>query len=526
MNELINKQEELDTLKMTHNSLSEKFNLISNILSAKPNSDPGVQKFKYLLYGDFLEFANEESSLAEEAKAILIMQSIEKDLQLIIDFPAVYNKNKIAIGGGFSSGKSAFVNSFFDTNDIKLPIGIEPVTAIPTYVVSSTDNSIKGHSSKGGSVEIEQKFYEHLSHNFVKSLNFNLKDIMPFITIGTPLKPEYFKNVCLIDTPGYDPALADGFTDEDKKTAFEYLEQADSLIWMIGLDSGGTFPASDLNFLSELDLTSKKLFIVANKAELRSESDLESILDEIQENLEDFDIPFYGISAFSSMTHQEYLFKKNSLFKFLKVENKKTVQIQNKIINNIDTVFDMYKKAIEQDISRVGKMKRSVKSLEIDLLQLGYDSDESQISNRIEFLKKSLSINELKNHLSKLEKIREQMLTAIYGVSGINRRSRKHSSPSKPSRPKKAAKRLTKEQQQQLPPKKAARPLTKKQQQQLLQKKWRALLKAQRKSGMTVAAFCFQESLSESTFYRWRKRLQRPVTKQSLSLQELLDQFI
>lgn len=359
----------------------DKFDLVSKILSAKPNSKKGLRTFKKLLYGDFLKFANDESSLAEEANAILMMQAIEKELQLIIGFPTVYSKNIIAIGGGFSSGKSAFVNSFFKQKNIKLPIGIEPVTAIPTYVVSSNKNFVKGFSNSGGSIDIDVEFYGKLSHDFVKSFNFNLKKIMPFMTIGTPLDQKYFKDICLIDTPGYNPSISDGFTERDKKTAFEFLERANALIWMIGLDSNGTIPASDLKFLSKLDLTNKKLFIVANKSDLKPKSELNDILEEIEDILNDSDIDFDGISAFSANFQKEDLYKKMSLFDFLQKENNPT-QIQEKIISKIDTVFNMYKNAIEKDKKKMEKMKSNINSLELDLVELGLDIESSDSSQQ------------------------------------------------------------------------------------------------------------------------------------------------
>jgi transposase-like protein len=44
--------------------------------------------------------------------------------------------------------------------------------------------------------------------------------------------------------------------------------------------------------------------------------------------------------------------------------------------------------------------------------------------------------------------------------------------------------------------------------------KWRGILRAQERSGLSVQAFCRKNKLAESTFYRWRRR---PGVEQSLS---------
>ncbi len=286
------KKEECLTLKSAHHAVNTKFSLISNLLSAKQSDNQGLAEFKRIFSEDFIDFANKESSLAEEARMILDLQNIEHELDLIVNTEGIASKNIIAIGGGFSSGKSAFVSSFFKSNEIELPIGINPVTAIPSYITSGNKDLIKGLSKKGGSINISTSLYKELSHDFVKSFDFNLKDIMPAMVIETEI--EKYDQICFIDTPGYNPAATDGFTSEDKNTAQEFLEQANTLLWLIGLDSNGTIGQTDLDFLEALDLYDKELYIIANKADLRAESDLEDILDEIEESLEDCDIPIAG----------------------------------------------------------------------------------------------------------------------------------------------------------------------------------------------------------------------------------------
>ncbi len=394
--------------------LDKTFNFVSSLLSAKASPHNGLETFISIFNDDFLGFANEASSLAEEAKALLLLQAIMKELELIAYYPITATKNIIAIGGGFSSGKSEFISSFFIDDCIKLPIGLEPVTAIATYVVADKENKILGFSNKGGSIEIEAKLYESLSHKFVKSFDFNLKDIMPFMTIGTPLDQELFENICLIDTPGYDPAHTDGFTQDDKDTAFEFISQAHSLIWMISIDNG-TITSPDLNFLKTLDIENKGLYIVINKADGLSQKNIENIVDLVADILDDDDIEFEGISAYSSTEKQEYYFLKTSLVDFLKEENF-SISTERKILFDLNIVIDMYRNAIQKDIENQKNIQKSISSLKLDVLQYSgsiNDEMERKFNKSIDLLNTNFSHKNFDTQLKELNRIHLSMENTI-----------------------------------------------------------------------------------------------------------------
>lgn len=385
-------EEKLEKAELAKQNISIKYDLISNILSAKRSKNQGLDEFNKVFHA-FLEFANDESSVANEAEMLLSLQGIEKELILITNFSNIYNKNIIAIGGGFSSGKSSFVSSFFTNSSISLPIGINPVTAIPTYIVSG-GNSIRGYSNEGGSFEINTHLYEELSHDFVKSFKFNLKNIMPVMAIQTPL--EGFESICFIDTPGYDPASSDGYTSDDRETAYQFIQQANSLLWLVGLDANGTIPESDLSFLEDQELDDKNLYIIANKADLRAESDIEDIIDEIAESLEDYDIEYVGISAYSSNQKKEYLYKNISLNEFLQSENK-PAKLKKDIQLKISQIINTYRKSIKKDLDNQKHISSSFKSIELDLLESGYEYTTDQIKD--DGFSKILEENKLEERL-------------------------------------------------------------------------------------------------------------------------------
>jgi GTPase SAR1 family protein len=389
--------------------LHQKQNLVAELLLAK-SDNIGLHEFKNILNNEFMEFANKESSLSNEAEAILKLQAIEKELEIIVAYPDLYTKSTIAIGGGFSAGKSEFISSFLNS-DIKLPIGIEPTTAIPVYVVNHDKKHLIGCNHKGGTInlaDIDEDFQSKLSHKFIKSFGFNLKEIMPFMVLGSNID---YEHICFIDTPGYNPSDIEGsHTNLDIGTAKEFLSNSSSLIWLIGADSNGTIPASDLEFLSDLDLDNKQIYIILNKSDLRGESDIQGILDEIEESLDDYDIEVIGLSAYSSTNKKEYEYRKKSLIEFINSCNNKSKTHEN-LVRKIYDVYSLYKRAITSDINTKSKMHKVINSIELDFLEDDYEN--KKISLKLNEVKKEFNADNEKMDLKHLDGIFDKLKNSI-----------------------------------------------------------------------------------------------------------------
>ncbi len=404
------KSDNLDTLSIKHK-------LVSSLLSSKSTNE-GLQEFNNALHDSFIPFANQVNSIANEAEMLLRLQAIETELVLIASYPALHAKNVVAVGGGFSSGKSEFISSFIK-NDIKLPIGIVPTTAIPTYVLSQEVDAFVGCNHKGGVVDlntIDNDFQAKLSHGFIKSFGFNLKEIMPFIIMA--VQKEY-ENICFIDTPGYNPAdTADGFTAEDIQTAKDFLQNASSFLWLIGADANGTISANDLDFLNDLDIEDKKVYIIFNKADLKPPQDIESILDEIEGSLDDYGIEVEGISAYSSITKEEYSYRRKPLGNFLEVCNIESEK-HDELNQSLFEVYQAYALAITKTIKEKKAVKDQLQSLSLDLLQ----KEMNEVSNppafeRINNLKRFFTRVDHKAELKLLDTVMNELKQAIDSVFG------------------------------------------------------------------------------------------------------------
>lgn len=227
----------------------------------------------------------------------------------------------------------------------------------------------------------------------------------------------------MVDTPGYNPAESDGYTEEDKKTACEHLQHANALIWVIGLDVNGTVPRSDLDFLEGLDLSGKHLFVIANKADLKHQSEREEILEEMAESLDDYDIQYQGISAYSARLKQEYHSIIQSFMDFLSTQNKQ-IPSRDMLVERLSVVFDMYIRAINENLSQNETISSELHSLRLDLLSLGMESEFQEdetgsgdcLHQRIEQLKGIAEHEHLSKYLDEVRQLKTVMINTIDNI--------------------------------------------------------------------------------------------------------------
>jgi predicted GTPase len=206
----------------------------------------------------------------------------------------------------------------------------------------------------------------------------------------------------LVDTPGYNPSGV--HTKDDVNITKSLLRDANAIIWLIGLDSNGTVPKSDLDFLESVNLEGKELYVVLNKADIRPMDDLEDIIEEVAETLEDFDIEFEGISAYSSVRGKEFLFDRKSLFEFFEEASWFPATKHSEIKNKIAKIKNAYKEAILNKIEENKKLSNSLHSIGLDILESGVESD---IYFKIEELKSIFyeENSKLKRFLKELENV-------------------------------------------------------------------------------------------------------------------------
>lgn len=395
--------------------------LVGCLIVAK-NENPDVQAFDDILHGDFMEFANEESSLAEEATAVLKLQSISDELHLISAFSAFHTKRTVAVAGGFSAGKSEFISSLFDDEDeMRLPSSLEPTTAIPTYVMNHEDDeasSLIGVSSQGGTInltEIDRNIDRKLTHQFVQDFKFPLKDIMPYMFLTRKLP---YQNLCFVDTPGYNPASGKGLSTEyDVEVAQTYVKNAEALIWLVGADANGTIPKTDIEFIQKLELNDRPIYFVLNKADLKAPTDIDAIIENFQQVLDDANIPFSGICAYNAIDGVVLQQTGMELATFLQSIDKPSDKYEE-LTKRIYEVHGMYQTAITKDMESRENLAQVINTISLDLAEANFKSGTDEIYDRLDDIEAQFDTKLHKQQLQTLEKVTEAFVSAVRQIFG------------------------------------------------------------------------------------------------------------
>lgn len=351
--------------------------LISKLLETKPaNSNIGklYEDLCSLIDNEYMEFADQDD-LPNEAEMLDRLNKLRNKLENAIMFPEMLNKTIIGIGGGFSAGKSSFINAILNSPEDILPTDTRPTTSIPTYVINGEKESgVFSYNIFGDKQEIDNKALLAISHEFYRLYGLSLTTVIKKIAVETSRMK--YKRIAFLDTPGYTKSENKAKSDTtDETIAKGHLIDADYLIWVIDIEQG-TIPRNDINFLTELNFE-KQILIVFNKADKKPESEVQKIIDKSVNLLLSKNLNIETVIAYSSIDKLEYC-SGSEIEKFLESNNKpKKLQLFSEDISKIMKVYEDY------HAHSIDKSKRLLDVLnKIDTIaykQLGSISEFSEI---------------------------------------------------------------------------------------------------------------------------------------------------
>ena len=192
----------------------------------------------------------------------------------------------IAVGGGYSSGKSSFLNKITGMESV-LPTGIEPVSMINTYISFSDKVAkliVSGKNCKGHVVKLNREVLDCIQHSSKSKIY--VSSVLDELYVKLPIakNQEFLKNLVFIDTPGYNNSdnanKENGKKDSD--TALEALKESDALFWCIDIEVG-TVSLRDIEMLNKLidsqgDDVDYPFVIVFNKMDKKPANEVVRIL--------------------------------------------------------------------------------------------------------------------------------------------------------------------------------------------------------------------------------------------------------
>lgn len=183
------------------------------------------------------------------------------------------NNLEVALFGRVSSGKSSLLNALLGTN--VLPVGVNPITAVPTKLRYGT--SVRAAVTYGdGRSEIVP--IDELSKLVTEQGNpGNLQNIVR-VMVEVP-SPRLQHGIVLVDTPGLGSLAKRGGAE-----TLVYLPTCDLALLLI--DAGATLNEEDIGTLRLLYEAGIPAIVLLSKADLLAEGDLHQIIRYVQEQLQ------------------------------------------------------------------------------------------------------------------------------------------------------------------------------------------------------------------------------------------------
>lgn len=356
----------IDKEVKSKNDIEKLLKIVSNILTSYSKEDNELLNYNKI-YTEYLNsFDKADINLLESYNSFL---HIEQELKNISQNVQIYKNTIVALGGSFSSGKSSFLNSLMENNNIVLPNDLAPTTYIPAYIYDG-NNTISILSINNNKADIDIDTFNQLTkkNTNIENLQFNSKNLIKHFFVGAELKNAY-KNICFLDTPGFDPTKNEN---SDRETAFEYIKTAKNLLWLINVQHGTTFD-NNIKFLKdiiEFD-EKKKIYVLITFADTRSDKTVKEVISHINDMLKQNDIKICGISPYTSSKDKlkdnkekyvsDSLVIGETLSSFLKnSENNKNDYKMEDIKSNIKNIFD---NIISKCRSRIKKLQNEINSM-------------------------------------------------------------------------------------------------------------------------------------------------------------------
>ena len=390
------------------------------------DSDRHHRDLETLLANEYRDFASREN-YPEEADAFADLQRLFARLGELRMAPRLASRNICAVAGGFSSGKSSFLNALIG-EDI-LPTEITPTTSIPTYILHVGGTSrVDAFNHHGGDVKIDGDTFKEMTHDFKKRHNVELKRLVHRVSIYTQALSSW-RNLALIDTPGYSnpedggTTGPDGAEQRDEDIALANVLKSKFLIWVVDCEKG-TLPEQDIHFIRKfVEERSRdaegKLYLVLNKGDKKGEEDRQAILEVAEEAASANEIPFAGVGVYSAHQNKWYAHQGQSFDEFLQAVDQAESSATTGLEAAVEEIFQRYIDYHEQEESQLGAAVGLLNRLSGLTSRDGLEKLDADLKQRRSYLRNARSGHEqLRDEAQHLQK---RFAAAVKGfVEGIN----------------------------------------------------------------------------------------------------------
>lgn len=395
---------------MDINTIQKQFALLKNIVSCSEKTvyPVDLSTVEKIILHELPETLQSCAPPDMPALYFAFQQEYERFKTFLL-YDKLIGKNVVALGGGFSSGKSSFLNSLLGCE--MLPSDILPSTSVPAYLVYDKADEIYAINSFQSKVTMQPEDVLLLAHGFGKNdsseQEITLGHLIESVFIATP--HQMFHDLVLLDTPGYSKADTASYSAKtDEKIARTQLNAANYILWFVQADAG-TITNSDIDFLKTLDNNIPKLIII-NKADKIMPDELDEVVEAVKSTLTMKGVRFVDVLTYSCEEPEDY--QKDEIITYLSKWNHSDVQ--SRFAYNFKVLFSRCKEYYDEQIETE---KKTHSRLQHILADTALENEEaSEYLNWMDTAAKK-QITVLKEHKELLQKLQMQFFSEIKSIA-------------------------------------------------------------------------------------------------------------
>ncbi len=343
-------------------------------------------------------------------------------------YDKLIGKNIVALGGGFSSGKSSFLNALMGKRI--LPADIDPSTSVPTYIVNGDSHEVLGINVFDAKVQMRPGDIRKIAHGFGELEDEEDEKVTDEVTLGHVLESIFFSTplhkydrIAFLDTPGYSRPDSEEYSAKtDEQIARGQLNASNYILWFVQADAG-TITEEDIKFMKTLREDTPKLVIV-NKADKKNLKDLKEIIAKIKSGLDVKGVRYVDVFAFTSRISQV---EDEELCAFIEADTekiKKQIESWNRQVyesnfaKNFKILFVRCREFYEDEID---EESRKLVRLNTSITKLSAEDIDSEILEPLQSMVRDAqkTVNELKDIRGKLKELQDEFFTEIKFISDV-----------------------------------------------------------------------------------------------------------
>ncbi len=287
--------------------LEKQFSLVKKLIAVKTEQDGLLEeahKIETIIKTE-LPKALEMEAPPDLPALCFDLQEVYEQFEDFLVFQDMIGKKIVALGGGFSTGKSSFLNGLLSENSANrvrlLPTDTAASTSVPTYLMHADgEETIRAINLFDSRItDLTADDVGIMAHGFEEKsqLGVSLGQLIQRMFISTPLQP--YAHIAFLDTPGYSkPDTKDYSARTDEQIAREQLNHSHFILWFV---NGSVLPQSDIKFLKQLDGNIPKAIILnkADKVLVHGMDNYQEVIESIKKEATRNGITFKGVWGYT-----------------------------------------------------------------------------------------------------------------------------------------------------------------------------------------------------------------------------------